>query len=91
MPDYRKMYLTLFDAVERTLEVLDAPEQDTALAKDLLIAAQQIVGADVVILRQLDQMPHRQLIGAPLVPGVHGLGRAQHIGNLLLCFVVILP
>lgn len=35
MPDYRKMYLTLFDAVERTLEVLDAPEQDTALAKDL--------------------------------------------------------
>lgn len=41
MPDYRKMYLTLFDAVERTLEVLDAPEQDTALAKDLLIAAQQ--------------------------------------------------
>ena len=41
MPDYRKMYLTLFDAVERTLEILDAPEQDTALAKDLLIAAQQ--------------------------------------------------
>lgn len=41
MPDYRKMYLTLFDAVERTLEVLDAPEQDTALGKDLLIAAQQ--------------------------------------------------
>ena len=41
MPDYRKMYVTLFDAVERTLEVLDAPEQDTALAKDLLIAAQQ--------------------------------------------------
>ena len=41
MPDYRKIYLTLFDAVERTLEVLDAPEQDTALTKDLLIAAQQ--------------------------------------------------
>lgn len=41
MPDYRKMYLTLFDAVERTLEVLDAPKQDTALAKDLLIAARQ--------------------------------------------------
>ena len=32
MPDYRKMYLTLFDAVERTLEILDAPEQDTTLA-----------------------------------------------------------
>lgn len=41
MPDYRKMYLTLFDAVERTLEILDAPEQDTTLAKSLLIAAQQ--------------------------------------------------
>ena len=41
MPDYRKMYLTLFDAVERTLEVLDAPEQDTTLARALLIAAQQ--------------------------------------------------
>ena len=41
MPDYRKMYVTLFDAVERTLEILDAPEQDAALAKALLIAAQQ--------------------------------------------------
>ena len=41
MPDYRKMYVTLFDAVERTLEILDVPEQDAALAKALLIAAQQ--------------------------------------------------
>lgn len=41
MPDYRKMYLTLFDAVKRTLEVLDAPEQDTTLTRGLLIAAQQ--------------------------------------------------
>lgn len=41
MPDYRKMYLTLFNAVERTVEILDAPERDVALAKSLLIAAQQ--------------------------------------------------
>ena len=36
-------------------------------------------------------MTNRQLICAPFVSGVHGLGSAEIIGNLLLSQIVILP
>ena len=44
MADYRKMYLRLADAAERTLDALDAacdPEQSVSLAKALLAAGMQ--------------------------------------------------
>ena len=36
-------------------------------------------------------MTNRQLICAPFVSGVHGLGSAEIIGNLLLSQIVVLP
>ena len=44
MPDYKAMYLRLSDAVERTLDVMDAntdPRQAVLLGKAFLIDAQQ--------------------------------------------------
>lgn len=35
-------------------------------------------------------MADGQLVGSPLVAGVHGLGGAEDIGDLLLGFIVIL-
>lgn len=56
-----------------------------------IAAPQKIVGGNAVIIRQLQQVPQRQFVGAPLVAGVHGLGCAEDIGDVLLRFVVILP
>lgn len=45
MADYQKMYLRLFDAVERTLELMESgsdPEQALLLGKTLLVNAQQL-------------------------------------------------
>ena len=42
MPDYRKMYLTLFDGVEKAIEALESrPGMQGELPKEILIDAQQ--------------------------------------------------
>ena len=42
MPDYRKMYLTLFGGVEKAIEVLECePNIRSELPKEILIDAQQ--------------------------------------------------
>ena len=52
---------------------------------------EKVVGGDVVEPAEGHQMPDGQLVGAPLVTGVHGLGGAQDLGHLGLGQVVVLP
>src|SRR5699024_4320360 len=56
-----------------------------------ILQPQDIVRADAIVPAQGDQVPDGQLVGAPLVAGVHGLGCAQHLGDLPLGLVAVLP
>ena len=53
--------------------------------------SQQIVCVDAVVLAESDEMMDGQLVGSTLVTGVHRLGCSQHLSDLRLRFVGVLP
>ena len=54
-------------------------------ARAVLIQPQNVICRHVVILAQGNEMAQRQLIGAALIAGIHGLGGPQNGRNLGLC------
>ena len=53
--------------------------------------SQQVISRNIVEPTQGHQMPDRHFVCAPLVAGVHGLGRAQHLRDLGLRQVIVFP
>ena len=51
---------------------------------------EEVIGGNPIILAKGQQVVDRQLVGAALVSGIHGLRGAEEVCNLLLRFVVIL-
>ena len=52
-------------------------------------AAKDVVGADLVVVRQLDQGPDREIPLPLFVPPVHLPLAVEHFGNIGLCLVRI--
>lgn len=53
--------------------------------------AEEIIGGYVIESAQDNQVVNGHFVGAPLIAGIHGLGRTQHLGDLRLGQVVIFP
>ena len=52
---------------------------------------QEIIRSNMIKPAQRDQMANGQLVSAALIPGVHRLRGAQHVGHLLLGQTGVLP
>lgn len=52
--------------------------------------AQYVIDRYIIKNGQFNQMPYRQLVGAPFVAGIHGLRGCEVIGDLLLCQIIVL-
>lgn len=55
----------------------------------LLAETQNVVGRDVVEVRQIDEVSDGHFAGSALIPGIHGLGSSNELCYLLLGQVVV--
>ena len=55
----------------------------------LIASSEEIVGGNIVIIAEQNQVMDGQFVGAALIARVHRLGGAEQGGDFLLRFVVI--
>ena len=59
------------------------------LLSGLVRSPQDIIRRNLIIVRELNQMPNRKLVGTALISCIHGLRCSDDLRNLSLRFVVV--